>query len=58
MRPIGHTNPTKLIATGLISANHMVAPTILLNSRFALWAFFRVGMNPIICLTFRGFLHV
>ena len=58
MGPIGHTNPTELVATGLISTNHMITSTILLNSRFALWAFFRIGMDPIVCLTFCGFSHV
>ena len=58
MGPIGHTNPTELVATGLISTNDMITSTILLNSRFALWAFFRIGMDPIVCLTFWGFSHV
>ena len=52
MLPPGHTDPAKLVTTGLIATDDVVTAAILFNCRFTLWTLFRVRMDPIVCFAF------
>ena len=54
LAPRTGANPAKLVLT--LPASHMIATTILVDRRIAMWALFCIGMDPIrrlaIVLTF------